>query len=285
MKLSSKSLKSIAGALVAAGTVSGAGVAAAADWSDTSLSYSYGTKFREPFNANQIRKDRLGLFHVSGYKYGTNLVSATFLMSDNKDPASGNAGVGAQEVYAVYRNNVEIGKVTGSPIKFGWVKDVAVTFGVDANTKNNGYGSRKREFLIGPTFMMDVPGLLSISLLASKESQAPNGFVGRYTYKTYPTAEIAWGFPLGSSGFSFEGLALFIGAKGNDEFNTPTKAETNIMPKLMYDMSGITGSPKGTFKVGFEYQYWKNKFGNNASGAAGPGAFAKTPMIRAEYHF
>ena len=42
---------------------------------------------------------------------------------------------------------------------------------------------------------------------------------------------------------------------------------------------------KGKFKVGLEYQYWKNKFGNNASGAAGSGAFAKTTMVRAEYHF
>ena len=38
------------------------------------------------------------------------------------------------------------------------------------------------------------------------------------------------------------------------------------------------------FKLGIEYQYWKNKFGNSAS-IAGPGSFAKTPMIRAEYHF
>ena len=285
MELNRMPVKSIASMFVAAGIVSGAGIATAAEWSDTSLSYSYGTKFREPFNPNDVQKDRVGLFHVSGYKYGTNLVAATFLMSDSKDAASGNAGVGAQEVYMVYRNTVEMGKATGSPVKFGWVKDVGVTFGFDANTKNNGYGSRKREFLIGPTFMMDVPGLLSISLLASKESQAPNGFVGRYTYKTYPTAEVAWGFPLGGSGFSFEGLALFIGSKGNDEFGAPTKAETNIMPKLMYDMSAITGSAKGTFKVGFEYQYWKNKFGNDSSGPAGSGAFARTPMIRAEYHF
>ena len=42
---------------------------------------------------------------------------------------------------------------------------------------------------------------------------------------------------------------------------------------------------KGKFKVGKEDQYWKNKFGNNASGAAGSGAFAKTTMVRAEYHF
>jgi hypothetical protein len=32
--------------------------------------------------------------------------------------------------------------------------------------------------------------------------------------------------------------------------------------------------------TGFEYQYWKNKFGNDHNGPAGSGAFARTPMIR-----
>ncbi len=53
----------------------------------------------------------------------------------------------------------------------------------------------------------------------------------------------------------------------------------------MYDVAPITGLPKNTIKVGFEYQLWHNKFGNSHKGAAGPGAFAHTSMIRAEYHF
>ena len=79
---------------------------------------------------------------------------------------------------------------------------------------------------------------------------------------------------------SFEGFANFIGAKGKNEFGGDTKAETLIDMQVMYDVSG-----NKTFKVGAEYQYWKNKFGNDYTGAAGKGAFAKTPMIRAEYHF
>ena len=68
---------------------------------------------------------------------------------------------------------------------------------------------------------------------------------------------------------------------GKNEFGAATAAETNIDGQIMYDLTG----GKKTAKVGIEYQYWKNKFGNNASGPAGKGAFAKTPMIRAEYHF
>jgi hypothetical protein len=53
----------------------------------------------------------------------------------------------------------------------------------------------------------------------------------------------------------------------------------------MYDASTIIGASKNTFKIGAEYQYWRNKFGTDYKGPAGTGAFAKTPMIRAEYHF
>src|SRR5260221_14661750 len=76
----------------------------------------------------------------------------------------------------------------------------------------------------------------------------------------------------------------FIAAKGKDEFGGQTKAETNFDGQIMYDVGRLMGS-KGKFKGGFEYQYWKNKFGNDASGPAGSGAFAKTPMLPAEYHF
>jgi hypothetical protein len=95
----------------------------------------------------------------------------------------------------------------------------------------------------------------------------------------------AWGIPIGSSAFSFEGFALYIASKGKDEFGGQTKPETNFDAQIMLDVGAVTGGPKGTFKVGFEYQWWKNKFGNDSSGPAGSGAFAKTPMIRAEYHF
>jgi len=138
--------------------------------------------------------------------------------------------------------------------------------------------------------MMDVPGFLNISLLALWESNAPySTFSGvatpRYTYDTHAMIGAAWGIPLGGSGFSFEGFANIIASKGKNEFGGDTAPETNVDMQLMYDLSPVIGASPKTLKVGLEYQYWKNKFGNNSDGAAGKGAFAKTPMIRVEYHF
>jgi hypothetical protein len=55
--------------------------------------------------------------------------------------------------------------------------------------------------------------------------------------------------------------------------------------QIMYDLSSVISAPPKSLKLGLEYQYWKNKFGNNSDGPAGKGAFAQTPMVRVEYHF
>lgn len=263
----------------------------AADWSDTSIGYRTGSKFAEPFNPEDIRKNILNLQHASGYKYGSNFFNVDLLMSDGKDPSSATSTDGAHEVYVVYRHTLDIGKVSGANLAFGPVRSVGFTLGFDYNTKTDaGYNSKKRMLVAGPTLGFDVPGFLNVSLLQLWESNAPystytDTATPRYSYDAHPMLTAAWGIPLGSLPLAFEGFANFIASKGKNEFGGATKAETNIDMQLMLDVGAVAGGPKGTFKVGLEYQWWKNKFGNDASGAAGPGAFAKTPMLRAEYHF
>lgn len=263
--------------------------AQAADWSDTYIGYRKGTQFAEPFNTNDIAKDIFNLNHISGYKYGTNFFNADMLLSDSKDPGGKGSKEGAQEVYVVYRHTLDLGKVSGSSFKFGPVRAVGITAGFDYNTKNDaGYNSKKRMLVVGPTFSMDVPGVLNVGLYGLWESNAPyNTFTGvatpRYTYDTHPMINVVWSIPLGKSSFSFEGFANFITAKGKNEFGVDTAAETNIDMQVMYDLSGAVGAKPKTFKLGLEYQYWENKFGNNAANMVG--ATAKTPMVRAEYHF
>ena len=270
--------------------------AQAADWSDTSIGYRTGTNYAEPFNSiapNSIRKNIVNLTHVSGYKYGTNFFNADLLMSDEKDPSAVGSTTGAQEIYVVYRHTLDLGKVTGKSFQFGPVRGLGVTAGFDFNTKTDaGYNSKKQMVVAGPTLMMDVPGFLNVSLQALWESNAPyNGFsktsTNRYSYDVHPMINLAWGIPftVGSAPLSFEGFANFIASKGKNEFGFDTAAETNIDMQVMYDLSAAIGASPKTFKVGVEFQYWKNKFGNDSAGAAGSGATANTPMVRAEYHF
>jgi nucleoside-specific outer membrane channel protein Tsx len=265
----------------------------AADWSDTSISWRYGQDFREPFNSSDISKHIVALTHVSGYKYGTNYFNADFLMSDKNDPASLTQKSGANEAYILYRNTVDLGKVTGGEYKFGPVRGLGITGGFDVNTKNDvGYNSRKRMLVLGPTLMWDVPaGHFNTSLFLVNESNAPSGAFppisnvgGRYTYKTHAMLSSEWGIPVGSL-WSFEGYANFLAQKGKDEVGNDTGAETNIDMQLMLDVGAAMGRAKNVFRVGVEYQYWRNKFGNTSATTGGQGYVARTPMIRAEYHF
>jgi nucleoside-specific outer membrane channel protein Tsx len=283
------SLATAAAALLTLGSTG----ASAANWSDTYIGYRTGTSFAEPFNNNDIKKNIFNLNHVSGYNYGSNFFNADFLMSDSKDPGGRASTNGAQEAYVVYRHTLDMAKITGMKLGFGPVKTVNATFGFDVNAKTDaGYNSKKRMLVAGPTFVIDIPvGFLNVGIYQLWESNAPfNTFTGvstpRYSYDPHPMLNLVWGIPLGKdTGLSFEGFANFITSKGKNEFGGDTAAETNIDAQVMYDASAIIGAKPKTFKVGIEYQYWKNKFGNDASGAAGKGAYAKTPMLRAQYHF
>jgi len=282
--IKSKTLKTVA---VAAALAAASGAASAADWSDTSIGYRYGNRFREPVDSKNISKNIFSLTHVSGYKYGTNFFNVDLLMSSNSDPAVN--GRGAQEAYVVYRNTLDASKVWGHDMKWSIMRSWGMTFGFDWNTKNDaGYSSKKRMLVLGPTIMFDVPGFFNLSALALWESNDPTGNPqnGRYTYKTHPMLTGAWGIPIGSLPLSYEGFFNIIAPKGKDEFGNGTKTEINFDSQIMLDAGSLVGGPKGTFKVGVEYQYWKNKFGNdNSNPFFLNGATAKTPMFRAEYHF
>lgn len=280
--------RAIALAVLACGAMS----AQAADWSDTSIGYRTSSKYAEPFNSKDITKNIIDFNHVSGFKYGSNFFNVDLLMSDKNDPSSAGSSDGAHEVYVVYRNTLDFGKISGKDIKFGPFRGVGWTTGFDYNTKTDaGYNSKKRMLVAGPTLMVDVPGFLNVTIAELWESNAPYSTFShtatpRYSYDPHPMIGLAWGIPFNAGvPLSFEGFANFIASKGKNEFGGDTAAETNIDMQVMYDASAVFGAKQNSFKIGVEYQYWKNKFGNNSSGAAGKGAFAKTPMLRAEYHF
>jgi hypothetical protein len=273
--------------LLAAGILA-APAAHSAIWSDTYIGYRYGTAFDEPFNGKDIKKNIFNLQHVSGFKYGTNFLNVDMLLSDDKDPARVNSGTskgGAQEIYVVYRNTLDLGKIFDMKVSSGPVRGFGFTSGFDTNVKNDaGYGSKKRMLVAGPTLFIDVPGFLNVSVLGLLESNQPYGVNSRYTYRKHAMLTAAWGIPIAAlpAGASFEGFMNIIEAKGKNEFGGPTATETNFDAQLMFDVGALAGAPAKTFKAGIEYQYWKNKFGNPSSV---PGSKASTPMIRAQYHF
>ncbi len=258
--------------------------AAAFDWSSTTVGWSHGNHYAEPFKPKDIGKNIYSLTHANGYRYGTNFINIDHLVSDSSDPTA--TGNGARETYVVYRHLLDFSKLSDQPLKLGPIRSVGLTAGFDWNNKNDaGYASNKQMLVIGPTVMLDVPGFLNVSLLMLEESNHPRRITNRYTYKTHPMLNVVWNIPVGNLGHlpvEFAGYANFIAAKGTNEFGGQTARETNIDMKLMVDAGQLTGRGKSPFKVGIGYQYWHNKFGNLPSII---GTTARTPYLRAEYRF
>lgn len=279
-------------------TLLSSSMAFAVTWSDTSIGWRYGTTFAEPYKNDpngkrmDLTKNIFNLTHSSGYTYGTNFFNVDLLNSSDEPSEAVEAGkpykgkTGTQEAYVVYRNTLDLGKVFKKDLSTkGYIRGYGLTAGFDWNTKNDDYASRKRMFVVGPTVMFDVPGFMDLSVLAFFESNRPNGVAKRYNYDTHPAVQLTWGIPIANTPLSFEGYALWIAAKGRDEFGGKTKPETNIDAMVMYDLSSLIGKKDKTLRIGAEYQFWQNKFGNDEEGAAGQGATASTPMVRVDYHF
>jgi len=264
-------------------------VAGASEWSDTFIGYRYGTQYREPGNTEDIAKNIVQFQHASGYKYGSNFFNLDVLNSDSKDPIAG-GGSGATEAYLVYRHLLSLSKVTGSPYKFGIVRDVGITAGFDLNTKNDPFGSRKRMFVVGPTLSFDVPGFFDLSFLLHTEHNH-NGlpFATHHEVGFDNTYDIegAWGIPfnLGIPA-KFKGFFDYVGKKGKDGTLVETKPELLVEAAVLFDVGSLAGK-KDVFYAGVGYQYWHNKFGNDPNGIPGglPGTKASLPQLELEVHF
>jgi hypothetical protein len=261
----------------------------AADWSDTTLSERYGNSFQEPSDAKKIGKHILNFTNVSGYSYGTNFFSVDLLTSDANDPSAGTSGVGAQEAYALYRNTADFSKIFSKDLSYGFVRSFGATAGFDWNTKNDSYGSKKQMAVVGPTVMFNVPGFANLSVLELYESQYSNFNTtgSRYSYNPHAALDLAFGIPfsIGPAKFSFEGYWDYIGSKGQLEPGGALSGrETHFDGRIMYDVSTILTAKPKTFQLGFEYEFWKNKFGDTVASNT-YGTRASTPMVRGEYHF
>ena len=123
-----------------------------AQFQDNSFTYWYSPSFREPDtnNGKNIMKNVIEFTHVDGgNKFGNNFLNIDMYHSNAGDPTASaltntnpptpealQPAVGATEVYAVFRHDISLSKLTGKKLAFGPVKDVLATVGIDLSTKN-----------------------------------------------------------------------------------------------------------------------------------------------------
>jgi hypothetical protein len=263
----------------------------AQNWSDTQLRFWWGPSFAEPGVLNSagtapvnIGKDVISFTHADGYKWGENFFNVDFLKSDSSDPAN-NSTAGAHEVYIVYRHDLSLSKISHKKVAFAFVKDVEIETGADFNTKNTAFAPSKMMPVLGPAFDIKVPkGFWKVSLLWDKEWNN-NGIVHKaVTFNSAVMVASAWEIPVkvGKAPFSFEGFGSLNSSKGLDGFGNGTRPELLLHPKVMYNVGSLF-SEKHNVGLGVGYEYWRNKYGENA--AITPNADQHLPFVEAAVHF
>ena len=248
--------------------------AGAANWSNTSIGFRYGSQFKEAGNPDSIQKYVINFNHASGYSLGQNFFVVDLLMSDSKDPAntaSPGTSKGAYDADIVYHHDLDFGKLFKTKIDFGPVRGISLTAGMEYETKNTGFAPATFKAFVGPSFFFKVPGYLNAGVLYYREwnHNAYGGYSAAYggginvTYDPTYFIYAAWGIPLalGPVDTLFEGFANYTGAKGKDGFGKESVPETLIRAYWMCDLGSVFGGKKGIWLIGPGFEYWHNKYG------------------------
>jgi hypothetical protein len=264
-------------------------------FSDTQVSYRYQFPAAEPgvqivgadgrVRTRDIPKSIYNISHANAWAYGTNFLTLDILTSGSQDPAgTTNApggfqsfGYGATEAYGLYRGTLSLNALTGTKaFAFsGFIKDVSLSYGFDANSKNTAFGPKKRDVVGGLNFSVDVPaGFLNIAVHAYKEWNR-NGFNVQpnrdVSFDTVPEFEIVYSIPLPFTGLplSIAGFNNIVLPKGRGvqdvsafAFNPKTGLEFLSRTNLVLDVGKLIYDQPNKVDVFIGFQYWLNKFGN-----------------------
>jgi nucleoside-specific outer membrane channel protein Tsx len=266
-----------------------AALPAHADFSDNSVSLTYGPTYREPSIQASIPKYIVTFQHFDAGKWGTNFINIDALFSDGHDPSKGSTG-GAVEVYALYRGNLSGNAVLGgTPFTFGPVKDIRLELGGDFNTKNDFFAPAKKLIVAGPNIAFNVPGYLNVGLHLAHEwnhNGIPGAKQSEVSFDPTFEMEIVWMQPLNFTGLplKFDGFFNLVAPKGKDGFGNQTATEILTQPRLVLDIGDVIMKKPNFLDAYVGYQYWLNKFGND-SAIQHNGAIAQTVFVGASVHF
>lgn len=214
---------------------SGWGPALAADWSATNVQLLHGSGYEL---ASSEDATIITLEHASGWKYGDNFFFFDLFQPFDKDSA----------IYGEWHPRFSFGKLTGNDFSFGPVKDVLLATELNV-------GNQWRAYFYGVGFDLDIPhfAFFSVNFFLRKEFNSQFGPTLEYdSFQISPSWNLP--FTLGEARFEFGGFLDYAGGDGDFEANLLTA------PQLLLDVGNFQDKP-GSFYLGVEYQYWKNKYG------------------------
>lgn len=212
-------------------------------WQSNSLTYLVG----KDFAVNPEHQQTFTFEHADSWKYGDNFLFVDKIFYNGEaDTTSGN-----NTYYGEFSPRLSMSKIFGQKFEFGPIKDVLL-----AMTYEFGEGDNE-SYLIGPGFDLDVPGF-DYFQLNFYNRQTDGSRAGDNVWQITPV----WSYtiPVGNSDILIDGFADWV--VGNDSNkNGSYHANLHFNPQIKYDLGKALNYSARQVYVGFEYDYWENKYG------------------------
>lgn len=222
-------------------------------WQNNSLSYLDGRHY----TVNPGNQRTLTVEHANAWKYGDTFAFVDITAFSGKvDP-----GTGSVAYYGEFAPRFSLGKATGRVIGAGPVTDVLL-----ATAYEFGEGDVET-WLIGPGVDLQVPGLDYLQLNLYRRHPQHGG----RDHQWQVTPAWAWTVPLGRSDLLVDGFIDWVVDNGRTRH-----AHLHFNPQVKYDLGKALGWGAKVLYVGFEYDYWKNKYGIDDDGTVGRDVFGGT---------
>ena len=202
--------------------------------------------------------------HAGGWEYGDN-----FFFVDHSQYSGKNGYNDSAEMYGEWYSNFSLGAITGSEIKFGPVKDIGVIAGFNWAPEVDSWW-----FLPGVRFDLDLPGFAFAHLDITAYQHQSGGSADSAAFTVIDEdnsymIDFNWAYPfkIGSTSWSLEGHIEYIDGRDQVTNFGSGELESHILaqPQLRFDLGEAMGNEAGNLFVGIEYQYWKNKLGEDGT--------------------
>lgn len=252
-------------------------VSNAAVWSESSVSALRGWNFYEiNGSATDWEKESKWIFtyeNALAWDYGDSFFFADVGNAFRSPGKSDQERDRTPDLYLEWSPRLSLGKMTGSAMSFGPIKDISVAGQLNyAEGVNFDRAFQGAAYLAGGGADWDIPGFAYFNTNVYAKFTTDNSGES----KTVPQVTVSWLLPFefGQMKWSFGGFLDWVTNNYGD-----AKKSVLSQPQLLLDVGNFMGKPNVLF-AGMEFEYWYNKFGADLSDGGTKDQFAYSAMVK-----